>query len=316
MKSHERLHQLALKHMASFLQVTKDLLEVITRIDGEQAYLELGHSSLWRYMLDGLKMSECHAHQCQLVVRKSNAVPALKAAVNSGQVSLPKAAIIARQITLQNQVEWIEKAQSLTTEALRVEVAIANPSSDVLTRVIPRSEELSELRIGLKKKTLAKLKQAQDLLCQKQRGAVSLEEVICSLADAFIKRHDKVAKAERAAEAQRALPTAQPLPVGRVARPAWVNHQVHLASQGQCEARLSDGSRCTGRRFLEVHHKRPLSQGGSNAPSNLTVLCDGHHKMQHLGARLARPFTLRAQSRIDRMPVARTNEIASAGASQ
>jgi hypothetical protein len=40
---------------------------------------------------------------------------------------------------------------------------------------------------------------------------------------------------------------------------------------------------CTSRRFLRPHHVVHREYGGSNAASNLTLLCDGHHKLLHDG---------------------------------
>lgn len=35
--------------------------------------------------------------------------------------------------------------------------------------------------------------------------------------------------------------------------------------------------------IVEVHHKIPLRNGGSNRPENLLILCPTHHQMLHLG---------------------------------
>lgn len=52
---------------------------------------------------------------------------------------------------------------------------------------------------------------------------------------------------------------------------------------------LSSGSRCMQCRkkfdplALHVHHIKPLSKGGSNRPTNLTVLCSACHTKVHKG---------------------------------
>jgi 5-methylcytosine-specific restriction endonuclease McrA len=38
---------------------------------------------------------------------------------------------------------------------------------------------------------------------------------------------------------------------------------------------------CGRTRFLEVHHRRPRSQGGGNEPANLQVLCSACHQLAH-----------------------------------
>ncbi|MBY0370903.1 HNH endonuclease [bacterium] len=280
MKSFESLHQEALSRMKSYLRSTHELMETIGRVDQTRAYLQLGYPSLWAYLIHGLKMAESHAHQFISVSRKSREVPELKRAIQKGEVSLPKAALIAAELKPQNQVEWLEKAKTLPTRALREEIAKKNPEAAVPLRITPRSEVLSEIKMGLKKDVLEKLRRAQDLLSQKQGRSVSLEEVLEHLVNHFLEKEDKVKKAERAVIAGRAKPAT--VPSGRVALPAWVGHRVQQLSQGRCQGILPNGQHCTQERFLHVHHKTPLKCGGSNAPENLVLLCQGHHKIAHL----------------------------------
>jgi hypothetical protein len=46
----------------------------------------------------------------------------------------------------------------------------------------------------------------------------------------------------------------------------------------QCEHVSSDGKRCTSRSHLDIDHILPASQGGTNDPSNLRVLCAAHNR--------------------------------------
>ena len=63
--------------------------------------------------------------------------------------------------------------------------------------------------------------------------------------------------------------------------PAKVFHQVQLRDQGRCCYTNEKGQRCSSKRFLEVHHLKPVSQGGNNDLINLMLLCSGHHKALH-----------------------------------
>ncbi len=67
----------------------------------------------------------------------------------------------------------------------------------------------------------------------------------------------------------------------RPALTATLKHQVIHKYQGQCAFQNPDGSRCGEKRFLEIHHIKPVSAGGKNEVQNLKLLCSGHHKMQH-----------------------------------
>ena len=64
--------------------------------------------------------------------------------------------------------------------------------------------------------------------------------------------------------------------------PAPILHQVQLRDEGQYSYYDSKGRRCSAKRFLEVHHRKPVAQGGGNEVANLQLLCASHHKMQHL----------------------------------
>ena len=64
--------------------------------------------------------------------------------------------------------------------------------------------------------------------------------------------------------------------------PAYITHQVYLRDQGQCTYYDERGKRCSSKRFLEIHHKKPVSRGGDNSVGNLRLLCSGHHKVCHL----------------------------------
>lgn len=55
-------------------------------------------------------------------------------------------------------------------------------------------------------------------------------------------------------------------------------------------AKLTDG-----RPYLEVHHRKPLSEGGDDMPDNALALCPNCHREAHHGQMKARFLTLRAE---------------------
>jgi len=58
----------------------------------------------------------------------------------------------------------------------------------------------------------------------------------------------------------------------------WDNLRDDVLSRDGYECQESDG-RCNGP--LQVHHKLPLSKGGSNDVNNLVTLCFYHHSLKH-----------------------------------
>ncbi len=154
-------------------------------------------------------------------------------------------------------------------------------------RVTVRGEDCLELKVGLTKEVYDQVKRVQDLLSQKKRRSVKIEEAISEMAALDRNKHDPNERANRLLCPDKVKPVK--ITEGRVALPAWVKHTVHQKYQSQCATLLPNGQRCPERRFLEIHHRTPLSQGGSNHPDNLIMLCSGHHKANHLKSPILNP---------------------------
>jgi hypothetical protein len=60
-----------------------------------------------------------------------------------------------------------------------------------------------------------------------------------------------------------------------------IRHNLHLKFGGQCSHVDAGGKRCQQRRFLHIHHIKPVSHGGDDSLENLQLLCSGHHKAHH-----------------------------------
>lgn len=97
---------------------------------------------------------------------------------------------------------------------------------------------------------------------------------------------------------------------GRMPIPANVKHAVHQRDQGQCQfeslsqtdelGRIGPGlnpaygdvkKKCGGMAYIEIHHKRPVAKGGTNALENLITLCSRHHNYAHELQKPARHHT-------------------------
>jgi hypothetical protein len=61
---------------------------------------------------------------------------------------------------------------------------------------------------------------------------------------------------------------------------APLKHAIQKRDRAQC-THLHQGKRCTEQRWLDIHHKKPLSQGGETTLDNLALLCKGHHQLLH-----------------------------------
>jgi predicted restriction endonuclease len=60
--------------------------------------------------------------------------------------------------------------------------------------------------------------------------------------------------------------------------PTDLKHRVYLRDQGQCQK-----DDCHDSRWIDIHHIKPVSQGGLNILENLITLCKAHHHLEHAG---------------------------------
>lgn len=136
-------------------------------------------------------------------------------------------------------------------------------------------------------------RRCQDLESQRQKQHIDLEGCLEVLAQFYIEKKDPLKKAQRQKakgrlQEEAGASNSQPhLSVSdrftrRVSLPAKVKHQIQLRDEGQCTHIDHSGKRCSSRRYLEIHHQKPVSQGGDNSLQNLRLLCFGHHKVHHL----------------------------------
>lgn len=316
------LHQKALEAVKSYSIAEAQLLTILQEIDLSRAYRDLGHTSLFTYAVQGLKLSESTAYNFIAVARKAREVPALMIEISKGTLSISKARKITPVLTRDNQAEWIANAQSLSQKSLEKEVARVAPREATRKRATYISETQLKLTLGISEKLHLKLKRVVDLESQRTRQAIKLEGALEAMAELYLERNDPLEKAKRSqtldakrAQTQeakglqppdttptklpvvrqakltkpglgaRSEPTTRPVPSNstRAPLPATVRHAVNLRDQRQCSHIDKQGTRCTETRWLDLHHIKPLYQGGGNEADNLTTVCFAHHRMAHAG---------------------------------
>lgn len=67
----------------------------------------------------------------------------------------------------------------------------------------------------------------------------------------------------------------------RSAIPASVKHTVRRRDQDRCQYIGLNGTRCQEKRWIELHHKIAMHQGGAHESDNLISLCSKHHRQLH-----------------------------------
>ncbi|MBI2605973.1 MAG: hypothetical protein HYW49_07820 [Deltaproteobacteria bacterium] len=197
MNIHE-LHRRALEAARKFFQAEAELLELIQKIDACKGFRDFGHTSLFSYAIGELKLSESVALNLINVARKAVQVPALKAEIEMGNLSICKARKIVPVLNVQNQAEWIEKAKTLPARQLEREIAKVAPSAAFPERVRYATENRLNLSLSVDEKTMQAIRRVQDLECQRKGRPVSLEETLAAMSAFYIEKHDPLEKAKRA----------------------------------------------------------------------------------------------------------------------
>jgi len=267
------LHVQAICFAKDYLKSEKSLLSVLMEMQEEKIFALFDCTGIFNYCMKYLNFSESQANYLASVAKKSKEVPELKEAIDSGKLTISKARRITKVIDKTNQEEWITKAAILPQKELDREVAAVNPSV-VQERVKPVDYSRYEVKLGISLELKKKLDRVLDLESRKQKKAVNLEQGLEALLDNYLEKNDPVEKAKRTF--LRKVEGKKTSEAGKRRLPSAIKHQVNLRDEGKCTEPGCDNSRWT-----EIHHIKPLSQGGSNAITNLKTLCSAHHRIQH-----------------------------------
>ena len=258
-----------------FLVCEAELLEVLHEVDTKRVFEAFSYPSLFRYCVDRLRLSESYAYAFISVSRKSCEVPELKKAVCDGLLSVSQAKRIVSVIEPGNASQWIEAASTQTQRELEKAVAETQPEPLPSSRIKRVGGEMSEVKLVVPEEMRKKLERLMEV-----RGGTMLEAFEFALSDT-LKRHDPIEKAKRTKSDALPEPQLSLRKAKRVRLPAAMKHEVTHRDEGQCTHQDALGKRCSNRKWVEIHHRVPVSQGGIHCLGNLTTLCSAHHRILH-----------------------------------
>ncbi len=315
----QQLHYKALAVAQKYKRCELELIDILEQVDKYKICYSFGYSSLYNYASDYLGPSKDVAAIFINVARKTRELPALREEIKKGHITVSKARRMTSVINNQNQDHWLKLAKSCSKAQLEKEVARVQPKQAVLTRTKYVAAELEikekaviktleqevriQLQVGVSEELMLKLRRVQDILSQKRRKPVDLEGALEVITEIYLPKEDPVKKAQRQkmrgqlndTKAKKSVPGHNANQQSRldvkekskkqktVRKPftAQEKHQVYLKYRGKCGYKDSDDRSCNQSMFLEIHHKKPVSKGGTNNLSNLLLLCNGHHKVMH-----------------------------------
>jgi hypothetical protein len=280
------IHDRALEIAGRFKKSSTDTINIIQEIDDKRAYLEKGFTSTFDYCVKFLGLSDNTSLDFISIARKSKIVPELKLAIEKEEITISNARRITSVINKSNSSHWIGLAQSLSKDKLQKEIVKVNPQAATIEKAKYVTEDRIKLELGVSEEFMKDLKRVQEILSQKNKAHSNYEATLGKVLKEFVRRHDPIKKAQRAIE--KTIPATTKVPAqlgpGRVRQPFnnQIKHQLHLRDNFQCTFIYSTGERCSQRKWLQIHHIKHVSQGGTNHIENLRTLCFGHHKMEHM----------------------------------
>lgn len=300
---HKLIHQRALVAASSYQKAEAEMILVLQEVDRESIHKRFGKSSLLKYAIEFLNLSEPVALSFIAVARKSSEVPVLKAAVCKGQLSVATANRLVSTITKENASELIQFAATHSWRENERELARRNPKAAVRDKVKMLGNGLVEITVTVTEDEYKDFERACSIEAQRKSAAPKRSDAFVECVQAHLDKYDPVRKAERAQmRAEKAPPKSVPqktLPKSsvrtdqnskqtkdskatpRIPLSAAEVHAVQSRDQGRCTHVNESGVRCNQDRWTEIHHIVPVSKGGTNNVYNLTTLCSFHHDLAH-----------------------------------
>lgn len=173
------------------------LIRRLQQVDQNKVHRFCGYNSLYQYCLKALELTENQACDYIRVARKALELPELQQDINSGVLSVSKARRIIPVADQDNYREWSQKAKSMSKRELEKAIAQINPKYNVPDHFKPVADNLIHMQGAITEEVLEKLNRAKEILSQKNKEMVKLNDILDSALNEFLFRHDPKEKAKR-----------------------------------------------------------------------------------------------------------------------
>ena len=286
LKDFRQLHLKAEEAVVHLQKSELQLIKTLQMIEDNMVHRWCGFNSLFEYAVQCLHLSRAQSYMYVNLAKALKKYKKMEEALNQNKLTPSKAARVLSVINLENEQEWVTKASTLPKSQLEKEVVRLNPKKVRGERSEYLTSDTIEMKTPVSEEVYKMLVKAQDLLSSSKGKAVTMEEVFAHLAQEYLRKQDPLEKAQRQA-AKKELNSAASYPAldswgQRLPIPAEIAHQVHLRDQRKCQYHYPSGESCKSTRWLHLHHKLPVSQGGEHSLENLITLCPAHHDLAHL----------------------------------
>jgi hypothetical protein len=296
-------------------RVTAELIALLVEIDTRKLYLGLGHSSLFVYCTQTLRLSESAAYGRITAARAARQFPVVLALLADGTVTLTTVNLLAAHLTDENHEALMRAASHQSRREVERLVASLDPQPDVassLRRLPVRRAVASE---PVNSATIVNRPPVPSEARPAHQPSLGQHAIVAPLAaDRYLLKitvtESTRAKLNRARDLLRhQIPAGDPAAIvdraltvlveqlertrhatvrrprtepPRVAAspsrhvPAAVKRAVWARDEGRC-AFVGMHGRCSETGFLELHHVVPFAERGPSTAANLQLRCRAHN---------------------------------------
>jgi hypothetical protein len=275
----QRIKTLASKERELLL----DVLHTIKEIDLRKSYAEMGYSSLFAYLTQGVGYSESSAYRRIQAARLLREVPQIAAKIQSGDLNLNQISKIqsaAKAIQKQTSkkvtatvksevINQIEKMNSAQTEKYIADYFDLPEQSEF--KKTTQKDESVRIELTIPKDVYEKIQKAQGLVAHAVNSN-DLLDFLNYLADRVIKQktQPKPKGEEKEVERQESSKFTQR------------NKKIALQKSSRCEYQNPLTKKvCGANWYLQVDHRTPVWAGGKGNLQNSRILCAEHNQLKY-----------------------------------
>lgn len=270
-------------------EVISDLVLHLSELDSRGYYRDLGYSSLFSYLTQGLGYSEGAAQRRVQAARCLKANPEVYFKLREGKLSLCTVSEIAKapaemkstllleaqgrsKRDVERMVASVLPAVASKRESVRVKQVVILPPPVAVMLTPDNSpppvavEERYTLTLEVDKEFMQLLEQARAV-----SGRVRNSEVIKKALNGYVSKKSPVKRQLRR--------DSKPNQIRSRHIPHALRDRVLLRDGCRCTFVSPDGVRCSETCGLEIDHCKPFALGGATEESNLRALCRAHNQL-------------------------------------
>ncbi|MEK2688579.1 HNH endonuclease [Bdellovibrio sp. GT3] len=280
-----RVEKLALSER----KITHLILWHLVEIESRRLYIDLGFTSLYKYLTGHLRYSEDAAYRRIQAARLLKKLPNIEKSIEVGDLSLTQltqvqkclAKSAADGIVVTNEkakdvLESIQRKSSYETQKiLAIEFNHPIQDKEILK---PQRNETVRMEITFSEEQMNELNQLKEMLSHVLPNP-TWSELISYLVKSNIKKKlGKQVSNESVTSQSECIFTGASKNKSNNRKVVSIKNRRKLLAHAnhQCEFE-HNGEKCVSRYQLQVDHRMPLALGGTNDLANLRILCRTHN---------------------------------------